>query len=89
MQTFPLFRFTQTWLLLTYTVSGTTLYDVSRYVQKRFQRLLQHAFNTLLNQMLGAFEQFVKYCYKGKECRKLVESALNQIYTKIWFYQRT
>ena len=29
---------------------------------KRFQHLLQHAFNTLLNQMSGAFEQVVQHC---------------------------
>ena len=29
---------------------------------KRFQHLLQHAFNTLLNQVLGAFEQVVQHC---------------------------
>ena len=44
---------------------------------KRFQHLLQHAFNTLLNQMFGAFEQVVQHCLKHKKCRKLVESVLN------------
>ena len=29
---------------------------------KRFQHLLQHGFNTLLNQMSGAFEQVVQHC---------------------------
>ena len=29
---------------------------------KRFQHLLRHAFNTLLNQMSGAFEHVVQHC---------------------------
>ena len=40
---------------------------------KRFQHLLQHVFNILLNQMLGAFEQVVQQCWKPK---KNVESVL-------------
>ena len=38
---------------------------------KRFQHLFQHAFNTLLNQMLGAFEQVIQHCWRR------VESNLN------------
>ena len=45
---------------------------------KRFQRLLQLAFNILLNQMFGAFDQVVQHCWKRKKCWKLVESSLNR-----------
>ena len=39
--------------------------------------MLQHAFNTLSNQMSGAFEQLVQHCWKYKQCWKLVEANLN------------
>ena len=48
---------------------------------KRFQHLLQHAFNTLLNQVSGAFEQVVQHCSKCKNMWKArwkcVESNFN------------
>ena len=36
--------------------------QASECLFKQFQHLLQHAFNTLLNQMLGAFEQVAQHC---------------------------
>ena len=38
---------------------------------QRFQHLLQHAFNTLLNEMVGAFEQVVQHCWKRKNVESL------------------
>ena len=45
-------------------LSGSTWFVVSlsKAPFERFQHLLRHAFNTLLNQMLGAFEQVVQHC---------------------------
>ena len=54
---------------------------------ERFQYLLQHTFNILLNQMSRAFEQVVRHCRKRKNmlkaCWKRVESNLNWFKTFI------
>ena len=56
--------------------------QLSKGLFKWFQHLLQHAFNTLLNQMFGVFEQVFQHCWKRKKmlkaCWKHVESSLNR-----------
>ena len=54
--------------------------QLSKGLFKGFQHLLQHAFNTLLNPMFGAFEQVFQHHWKQKmwkACWKCVKSSLN------------
>ena len=54
--------------------------QLSKGLFEGFQHLLQHAFNTLLNLMFGAFEQVFQHHWKQKmlkACWKRVKSSLD------------